>query len=379
MDVLVTGAKGFVGRNLCVTLQARDDVELFEYDLDSDPADLDKALRRAGLVFHLAGVNRPLDTGEYHSGNVGFTREILEKLREFGRSPKLVFSSSIQADLDNPYGASKREAENALRVFCEETGAEGVLYRLKNLFGKWSRPHYNSVVATFCHNIARGMPVEITDRSCHIELTYIDDVIASFLGEIQSPSRTGYRFAPPLPSHSIALGDLADAIRFFHDHRNTLQLPDYSDPFMRRLYATYLSALPPEQFSYLLNSRTDERGSLAEFIKSPWSGQLFISRTRPGITRGNHHHHTKTEKFMVVQGRGIIRLRHILLGTVTEIPVGGEEYRVVDIPPGYTHSIENTGVEEMVTLFWSSEIFDPDHPDTVSQPVLSTVSAGGEP
>ena len=315
-------------------------------------------------------MNRPHRIEEFKTGNTGFTEEICVKLRDLGRRPKIILSSSVQAELDNPYGESKRGAEETLRQYCVESGAPGVIFRLKNLFGKWCRPNYNSVTATYCHNIAHDLPIDISDPTKIIELTYIDDVVTAFLGELETTTQSGCTYAEQLPFYKVTLGELAVNIRFFHTHRETLWLPDYSNLFLRSLYATYLSYLEPDQYGYALNIKTDERGNLAEFIKSPHLGQIFISRTKPGITRGNHYHHTKTEKFMVVQGEGIIRLRHILGGEVTEYRIRGEEYRVVDIPPGYTHSIENVGADEMVTLFWASEIFDSTNPDTFFKSVL---------
>lgn len=369
VTVLVTGAQGFVGKNLCVALGRREDVTLFAYDLDSDPAVLDDGLRQADVIIHLAGVNRPQTTEEFATGNAGFTEDILDRLRVLGRTPKIVLSSSIQAALDNPYGVSKRGAEEAVAAYCAATGAEGVVYRLKNLFGKWCRPNYNSVTATFCHNIAHNLPIQVSDPVREVDLTYIDDVVAAFLSEL-APGALGCRFAESLPSHVITLGALAELIQGFHHHRETLRLPDYSEPFTRALYTTYLSYRELADHEYGLDIKTDNRGSLAEFLKSPSFGQIFVSRTNPGITRGNHFHQTKTEKFMVVQGEGIIRFRHIIDDTYHEYHVRGEDYRVVDIPPGYTHSIENVGNGEMVTLFWSVEIFDPANPDTYFEPVI---------
>lgn len=365
MKILVTGAGGFVGKNLCAALRQRTGVELVEHDLGGDAARYAAALREAEVVFHLAGVNRPKDVSEFHAGNAGLTAELCRALEAAGRRPKVVLTSSIQAERQNPYGASKLGAERELAAWCARTGGEGVVHRLKNLFGKWSRPNYNSVTATFCHNIARGLPIEVSDPEVMVDLTYVDDVIAAFLAELDAPPRPGFRTAAPLPSRAIALGELATTIRAFHAHRRTLVLPDYSTRFVRALYATYLSFLEPNDFAYGLDIKADARGSLAEFLKSPQLGQVFVSRTRPGITRGHHFHHTKTEKFLVVEGEAVIRFRQIHGAEVLEYRVHGEEYRVVDIPPGYTHSIENVGSGELVTLFWSSEVFDPSLPDTI--------------
>lgn len=370
--VLVTGAEGFVGRNLCVALSRRAGVHVLRYDVDSPKEALAEALAVADVVFHLAGVNRPERVEDFAAGNTGTTRSLLDTLAKTGRRPKVVLSSSIQAALDNPYGRSKRAAEDALRAYGETTGASAVAYRLKNLFGKWCRPNYNSVTATFCHNIARGLPIQISDPANTVDLTYIDDVVAAFVEETEAagPDAGGFRFGRNLPSYRTTLGDLAALIQSFRDHRATLRLPDFSDPFVLALYATYHSYLTDDDFAYALNIRSDPRGSLAEFIKGPTFGQVFVSRTKPGITRGNHYHDSKGEKFLVVEGAAIIRFRHLTSGAIIEYPVRGEDYRVVEIPAGYTHSIENVGSGVLVTLFWSNQILDPDRPDTHALKVL---------
>ena len=365
MNVLITGSSGFIGSNLSVALACRADVKLYKYDTGSPAEILDKALAAADLVFHLAGVNRPRNPEEFKTGNAGFTEEIRNKLVALGRAPKIVLTSSIQAELDNPYGRSKLAAEEEIRRYADATRAPGVVYRLKNVFGKWCRPNYNSVTATFCHTIAHGLPVMISDPAKTVDLTYIDDVVSAFIGELEGDRmQPGYRLAGPLASRQITLGALAGLVQSFRDHRSTLLLPDFSDPFARALYATYLSYLEPADRAYPLEKKTDERGSLAEFIKAKPSGQLFISRTKPGTTRGNHYHHTKTEKFLVVEGEAVVRIRDIRNGASTEYKALGTDYKVIDIPPGCTHSIENTGRNELVTLFWSSEIFDRARPDT---------------
>jgi UDP-2-acetamido-2,6-beta-L-arabino-hexul-4-ose reductase len=369
IDVLVTGARGFVGRNLCAVLRRMETVRLVELDVGHEAEDLENALNQVAVVFHLAGVNRPEKDDEFFTGNTGSTEELCSLLRGLGRHPKIVFSSSIQAELENPYGASKRRAEEVLRRFADETGAECVVYRFKNLFGKWCRPNYNSVTATFCHNIANGLPIRISDPTRELELTYIDDVVEAFLSELR-PGVPGFRFAEPLPGTMVTLGVLAESIRSCRDVRTSLRLPDFSSAFEHALYATYLSYLDDGDFAYSLEMKSDQRGSLAEFLKSPAMGQIFVSHTRPGVTRGNHYHHTKTEKFLVLQGEALIRFRHIESDQVIEYRVRGDEYRVLDIPPGYTHSLENVGGDELVTLFWASEIFDLERPDTCFAPVI---------
>ena len=375
--VLVTGSKGFIGRNLCAALRRREDVELYEYDVNSKPEDLHSALGKIDCIIHLAGVNRPKNPDEFEIGNTGSIDEICVKLKAIGRSPKIVLSSSIQAELDNPYGVSKRRAEEVLESFAEDVGAECVVYRFKNLFGKWCRPNYNSVTATFCHNIATDLPIQISDPAHEIDLTHIDDVVKAFVNEMES-GPSGFRFAEPLSATRITLGELAAKIRSFRDMRTRLTLPDFSNDFERALYGTYLTYLNTKKFEYGLDMKSDERGSLAEFLKSPAMGQIFVSRTKPGITRGDHYHHTKAEKFLVIEGEAVIRFRHIQsgvgsreseVGEVIEYRVSGEKYQVVDIPPGYTHSIENVGKGVLVTLFWASEMFDPDRPDTYFEKV----------
>ena len=330
--------------------------------------DLEKALLEADVIFHLAGVNRPENPVEFETGNAGLTEQMCKVLREAGRSPKIVFSSSIQAEAENAYGASKAKAEDALRQFSADTGACVRIYRLKNLFGKWCRPNYNSVTATFCHNIAHDLPISISDSDCTLELSYVDDVVAAFLSEIDG-RKTASEADANIQSYRIQLGDLAGRIQAFHEMQVTLAVPDFAEWFNRALYATYLSYVPPSARQYNLEIKSDARGSLAELFKQNHFGQIFVSRTKPGITRGNHYHHTKTEKFFVVEGDGLIRMRAIEGGLIKEYSVSGGSYEVIDIPPGFTHSITNMGAGEMVTLFWSSEIFDPNRPDTYYLPV----------
>ena len=363
--VLVTGAKGFIGRNLCARFLEMNDVDVFQYDIDNTEAELETWLSLADIVFHLAGVNRPEDVEQYEQGNAGFTKQMCDHLRRMGRTPKIVMSSSVQAELENPYGISKRRAEEHLQAFARETGAIVSICRLKNVFGKWCRPEYNSVTATFCHHIANDLPITISDPKRGIDLIYIDDVIECFVNEFRAiDGDSSHPDIDPIPSTVITLGDLAGRIQAFHEMRMSLLVPDLSERFNQALYATYLSYVKSEELEYGLEVRADPRGTLAEFVKSEHFGQIFVSRTRPGMTRGNHYHHTKTEKFLVLEGQGLIKIRQIHGNDVEEYQVNGQDYRVIDIAPGYTHSITNVGQEEMVTLFWASEVFDPDRPDT---------------
>ena len=364
MDIAVTGAAGFLGRNLTSWLAAGGQHRVLGFDRNEGWPALAAGLDQADFVFHLAGVNRPEHDREFVAGNVELTEQICAHLLRRGRPVPLLLSSSIQAALDNPYGRSKAAAESAVAAYARQSGAPVLVYRLANVFGKWCRPNYNSVVATFCHNIARNLPISISDPGRTLTLVYVDDVMRHFVGELAVPADGGVVERSAAPTTQITLAELAAQLRSFRAGRSTLQMPDFGDPFTGKLYATYLSYLPEEEFAYNLNRKCDARGCLAEFVKLPAFGQIFVSRTAPGVTRGNHYHHTKTEKFLVLEGDAIVRLRRLDGGNLIEYPVTGTDIRVVDIPPGYTHSLENTGAGDLVTLFWASEIFDSARPDT---------------
>ncbi len=366
--VLVTGSEGFVGRNLRAALRTVADLEVVRFDVGVGPADLEAALEGCDTVFHLAGANRPPDPAEFEAVNAGLTERLCRAAEALGTRPLVILSSSIQAELDNPYGRSKLQAERHLEHAAAQGILDAVAFRLGNLFGKWSRPNYNSVVATFCHRIARDEPVEVHDPDRELELVYVDDVVDAFL-ETAGERPRGFHLRSVPPTGRIRLGELAERIRSFRELRTSLWLPDLSDPLTHRLYATYLSYLPEEELAYPLTQRTDPRGVLAEFVKSRSAGQIFVSRTKPGIVRGNHHHRTKTEKFLVLEGEAVVRFRHIDTGARIDVRVSGEDLRPVDIPPGYTHCIENVGDRDLVTLFWASEPFDPDRPDTIFEEV----------
>jgi UDP-2-acetamido-2,6-beta-L-arabino-hexul-4-ose reductase len=368
--IVVTGDAGFVGKKLVTALQRQEDINITSITSKDDQSTLENALLEADLVYHLAGVNRPKDEEEFTTGNAELTSFITAVLARAEKKAVLVLPSSAQAALDNPYGLSKKAAEDAVLDYNKATGAPVAIYRLPGVFGKWSRPNYNTVVATFCHNIARGIDIEISAPDHELELVYVDDVVAEFLRHLTNPgNKECQRYTVPR-TFRVTLGDLADRIRSLHAIRETLIIPDLADDLMKCLHATYLSFLPEDDFAYPVKMFTDERGWLFELIKSQHFGQIFVSKTLPGITRGDHYHDTKLEKFCVIQGQGIIRFRHIHSDEILEYPVNGETISVVDIPPGYTHSIENNGEVEMICLFWANQVFDPEVPDTYWEKVL---------
>lgn len=372
MKALVTGSKGFIGRNLVSWLKHQEDIRTLEFGRENTGEELHAQLGEADIVYHLAGVNRPQSVEAFETGNVDLTVQVCRYLLQLGRRVPLILSSSVQAELGNPYGASKRRAEEAVADYAERSGAPGIIYRLTNVFGKWCRPNYNSVVATFCHNVARDLPIQVSDPDRELELIHVDDVVQHFWQEARREVPGGVHYRTVNPTYPATLGGLAALIQSFRQMRKTLQVPDLSDAFTRKLYGTYLSYLEESDFGYALQQRCDPRGCLAEFLKSAHAGQIFVSTTVPGVTRGNHYHDTKTEKFLVLHGEAAIRFRQIEGDDILEYQVSGNQFQVVDIPPGYTHSIENVGRGELVTLFWASEVYDPNRPDTYYLPVLPT-------
>ena len=364
MKILVTGAKGFIGKNLVTELKNRKYMDIFEYDIDTNPSLLDVYCKETDFVFHLAGVNRPKEQSEFMKGNFGFTSTLLNTLIQHGNNCPVMIASSIQAALDNPYGKSKKAGEDLLFKYGKETGAKILVYRFPNVFGKWCKPNYNSAVATFCYNIARDLPIIVNDRSVVMNLVYIDDVVEELIRALNGKENRVGDFCEVPIVHTITLGEIADLIYSFKRSREERSIPDMSDAFTKKLYSTYLSYLPENQFSYELRMNVDNRGSFTEFIRTPDRGQVSINISKPGITKGNHWHHTKNEKFLVVSGKGVIRLRKIDSDEVIEYFVSGEKMEVVDIPVGYTHSIENLGDTNMVTIMWANECFDPEKSDT---------------
>ena len=364
MKILITGAKGFIGKNLVAELKNRNYTDIFEYDRDTDPDLLDKYCEEADFVFHLAGVNRPKDESEFMEGNFGFTSTLLEKLKKYGNICPVMISSSIQAKLDNPYGRSKKAGEDLLFNYSQETGARVLVYRFPNVFGKWCRPNYNSAIATFCHNIARDLPIIVNDPKIVLNLVYIDDLVNELINALEGKENRVGDFCEVPVVYTVTLGKIVELIYSFKKSREELSIPDMSDEFTKKLYSTYLSYLPEDQFSYELKMNVDNRGSFTEFIRTLDRGQVSVNISKPGITKGNHWHHTKNEKFLVVSGNGVIRFRKIDSDEVIEYFVSGDKLEVVDIPPGYTHNIENLGDTDMVTIMWANEPFDPENPDT---------------
>ena len=386
MNILITGAHGFVGKNLCVTLdnikQGKDksfgelgDINVFEYDIDTDPSLLDGYCQKADFVFHLAGVNRPQNESEFMEGNFGFTSVLLENLKKYGNKAPVMISSSIQAERDNPYGRSKKAGEDLLFAYGKETGAPVLVYRFPNVFGKWCRPNYNSAVATFCHNIARDLPITVSDRSVLMNLIYIDDLVAEMIAALKGEENREGDYCYVKEVHTITLGEIVDLIYSFRNSRNQdsddkLSVAQSNDPFAKKLYATYLSYIPVDDCCYDLKMNCDDRGSFTEIIRTLERGQFSVNISKPGITKGNHWHHTKNEKFVVVSGKGVIRLRKIGLDEngekypVCEYFVSGDKIQVVDIPVGCTHNIENLGDTDMLTFMWCNECFAPNRPDT---------------
>ncbi|MEW6088385.1 MAG: NAD-dependent epimerase/dehydratase family protein [bacterium] len=368
--VLITGAKGFIGKNLVSFLLQRLQYNVIQFDIGNNYSELEACLKDADIVVHLAGINRPKEEGEFQTGNVDFTRKLCELLYKNKRKIPVIFSSSIQANLTNPYGQSKKDAETLLKEYSEKTNAKVTVYRLKNVFGKWCKPNYNSVVATFCYNIAHNLPLSISDMDAKLTLVYIDDVVKDFTNEIESFHTSGFFYKEVFPDYTITLGKLAQTLMDFKSFRSNLLSPDFADEFIRKLYATYLSYLDSGNLSYTLEKKSDNRGYLGEFLKAGGFGQIFVSNTLPGVIRGNHYHNTKTEKFFVVEGEAVIAFRNIFCSDIIEYKVSGSDLRVIDIPPGYAHSIKNTGSGNLVTLFWSNQILDPGNTDTYPMNVI---------
>ena len=399
MNILVTGASGFVGKNLVYNLhniaqgknRTRPNLlvnEVFEYDLDTDPALLDKFCAEADFVFNLAGVNRPKDQSEFMQGNFGFATVLLDTLKKHNNTCPVMLSSSIQATLigrygQSDYGKSKLAGEELFFTYAQDTGAKVLVYRFPNLFGKWCRPNYNSAVATFCNNIANDLPIQVNDPSTELELLYIDDLVEEMLNALESKehrcnyngleavadNQGRYCFVPT--THKATLGQIVELLESFHDQPKTLQLPEIpAGSFAKKLYSTYLSYLPKEKTCFSLKMNCDERGSFTELLKTANCGQISVNISKPGITKGQHWHNTKWEFFIVVAGTALIQQRKVDTDEVLEFKVSGENIQAVHMLPGYTHNIINLSeTEDLVTVMWANEAFDPEHPDTYFEPV----------
>lgn len=363
--VLVTGASGFIGKNLCVQLEQNKELTILRFDRKSTTDDLKKLITKADFVFHLAGVNRPKDESDFNVGNRDLTDTVITLIKETGRKIPILITSSTQAELENPYGKSKKAAEKAVADFGKLTDTPTYIYRLPNVFGKWCKPNYNSVVATFCHNISHDLDITINDPNAVLTLVYIDDVVKDFLLAMDGTKTVADDGFCHIPREfTITLQSLADKLNAFKKIPESLIVPDLKDTFDRFLYATYLSYFDQKKFGYNLDMKSDQRGWLAEIIKSEHSGQTLVSRTKPGFTRGNHWHHTKIEKFLVIEGQAEIIFNDLNSGQTFTYKVNGEELRVIDIPVGYVHSIKNVGETDLLTIIWADEIFDPENPDT---------------
>lgn len=368
MKVLVTGAEGFIGVNLRLRLSREKDIEILGFDVANDPAELPELLGRADAAVHLAGINRPLNPEEFMTGNFGLTSRMAEILEKAGRKLPVIFASSIHAATDNEYGKSKRAAEDRLRLYSERTGAPVKVFRFANVFGKWCRPNYNSAVATFCFNMAHGLPIIVRDPDAPLSLLYVDDAVEAIVRELRSGGE-GFAFVEAGPVYGTTVGKTVEMIGAIHEARQAGKLIDFSDALTKKMNTTYLSYVDIDRLGSVPEMKRDQRGWLFELIKSDQAGQVFVSTTKPGAKRGNHYHDTKVEKFCLVKGRARISLRKANDDNRIDIEVDDGAIRIVDIPPGYTHSIKNTGPEDCVVLFWANEIFDPSRSDTFFEEV----------
>lgn len=365
MRVLITGANGFIGKNLLVRLSEMREFEVSTFNRGESIEALQLKVNHADTVVHLAGVNRPSDKAEFFSGNVELTESLCQSIRDSGRAIPLLLTSSTQAIEVNPYGSSKKRAEIAVLKLAEETDNTVSIFRLPNVFGKWCKPNYNSVVATFCHNIAHHLPIQINDASRLLNLVYIDDVVSALIDRIVAPP-AGIVWPEVKPVYQVTLGELANQISQFRKDRNQLLTDRTGIGFTRALYATYVSYLPKEEFSYLIPSYRDERGVFVEMLKTRDSGQFSFLTARPGVTRGGHYHHTKTEKFLIIKGSARFGFKHILTNETFELSCSDQAYQIVETIPGWAHDITNVGKDDLIVMLWSNEVFDAHKPDTIS-------------
>ncbi len=373
LKLLITGANGFVGQNLRAHIDEKADVEYVTYTRKNDVADLARLLDGVHCIVHLAGVNRPETEAEFAEGNVGFTKDLLDGIEASGVAIPVIYASSIQAERVNPYGVSKLQAEQAVIEYGQRHSVPVRNYRLANVFGKWCKPNYNSMVASFCHNVTRDLPIHINDEHAEVRLVYVDDVCAEFIrmasalaGSLESTDKS---MAHVEPEYTTTVGEVAKALETFKESRTTLITERVGDGFLRKLYATYISYLPANRFSYSVPKYGDERGVFVEMLKTKDSGQFSFFTAHPGITRGGHYHHTKNEKFLVIKGKARFCFRHMVTNEVYELVTDGETPEIVETAPGWSHDITNIGDEEMVVMLWANEIFDRENPDTFAAPV----------
>ena len=367
MRVLVTGASGFIGKNLIVHLNELD-MHVITYTRENSIQDLPDLVKKSGFIAHLAGENRPVDEKDFNTANAGLTTSICDAVRSSGKNTPIILASSTQADLDNAYGRSKLDAEAAVKVLEVDTGCPVYVYRLPGVFGKWCKPNYNSVVATFCHNISHDLPIQVNSPDFELSLVYVDDVVKEFVKAIQGEMVSEKELSVQ-PEYKIKLGDLASQIKTFKDSRDSLITEKVGSGLIRKLYSTYLSYLSPEKFSYSIPSHCDERGMFAEMLKTKDSGQFSFFTAKPGVTRGAHYHHSKTEKFLVIQGKARFGFRHVATDETHEIITTSKDLEIVETVPGWSHDITNIGAEDIIVMLWANEIFDSDNPDTIAHKV----------
>ncbi|HBU6573351.1 TPA: capsular polysaccharide biosynthesis protein CapF [Citrobacter amalonaticus] len=365
MKILITGADGFIGRNLCLRLQEAGYVNLVKIDRNSSVDELEIGLQEADFIYHLAGINRPKNIEEFAEGNRNLTQQIVDTLLAKRKKTPIMISSSIQAELDNAYGQSKAAAEQQIERYAAESGAAYFIYRYPNVFGKWCKPNYNSFVATFCHNIANNMDITINDHAASVKLVYIDDVCADAIKLLGGTTESGYKSVAPL--YSTTVGEVADLIYRFKESRSTLVTEAVGTGFIRALYSTWLSYLPVDKFAYTVPSYSDTRGVFCEMLKTPSAGQFSFFTAHPGITRGGHYHHTKNEKFLVIRGEACFKFEHVITGERYELNVSSDEFKIVETVPGWTHDVTNIGNDELIVMLWANEIFNRNEPDTIAR------------
>ncbi len=363
----MTGAQGFIGKNLCVMLSEKGYDSVIQIVRGTPQVEIKQALESADFVYHLAGINRPTDESEFTIGNADFTEFVVNELKVNGRNTSIMLSSSIQASLDNAYGASKAQAEALVADYGKDTGSGAFIYRFPNVFGKWCRPNYNSFVATFCHNIVNDIGIKIHDPSAQVNLVYIDDVCHTLIALLEGGVESGFKKVPV--EYNTSVGEVADRLKAFKESRDNLVTEHVGTGLTRALYSTYLSYFEPSKFHYTLPKYGDERGVFCEMLKTKESGQFSFFTAHKGITRGGHYHHSKNEKFLVIKGEAIFKFEHVVTGERYELAVNSDEATVVETVPGWSHDITNTGEEELIVMLWANEVFDREAPDTIAKPL----------